>query len=242
MKTAGEPSRRAMFSRIAPGYDRINAAISLGLDNHWRRAVPRSLPAGWAPRRMLDVCCGTGALLGVLAQAFPGAEAVGLDFAPGMLAAAAARFYPAANPPWLVEGDQNALPFADGCFDLVTNAFGLRNSVDLRQALVEMHRVTAPGGVMAVLEITRPDKGIFARLFEAYFNLFVPAFARCLGGDPGAYAYLPASVASFVTREELAGIAGKVWGGETAVVPLFGSTVSLFLARRRPWPIHATKD
>ena len=48
--------------------------------------------------------------------------------------------------------DAEKLPFADGSFDLVSVAFGLRNMTHKDRALAEMRRVTRPGGRVLVLE------------------------------------------------------------------------------------------
>ncbi|MGE5599566.1 MAG: ubiquinone/menaquinone biosynthesis methyltransferase [Bacteroidota bacterium] len=232
-ETDTPPPHRAMFERLAPRYDLINTAISFGLDASWRRAVPRRLPAESRPRRVLDVCCGTGALLAVLARAYPGAALTGLDFSPAMLAEAERRFAGCrVPPPRLVLGDQCDLPFADGAFDLVTNAFGLRNAGDYRRGLAEMRRVLAPGGSLAVLEITRPAPDLSGRLFHLYFDHVAPLIARCLGGDRDAYRYLPASVRGFLTGAALAAEVDEIVGARAALYPLFGRAVSLVVAQR----------
>lgn len=229
--TSQETDRAAMFSRIAARYDRINALISLGLDRRWRRALVRRLPREWRPGRILDVCCGTGALLFLLGRAFPQAGLVGLDFSRGMLAVAELRLKRRGGPACaLVQGDQNALPYPDESFPLVTNAFGLRNSLDPRRSLAESARVLAPGGLAGFLELTRPQANLTGRLFNAYFTRLAPLTARCFGGDRDAYQYLPASVRDFHTRSELAAELAQAFPGKITVVPLFGSVVTLYLA------------
>ncbi|MGE5549995.1 MAG: ubiquinone/menaquinone biosynthesis methyltransferase [Bacteroidota bacterium] len=228
-----DPDRAEMFSLIAPRYDRINRVISGGLDLSWRRAILRRLPSGWAPREFLDVCCGTGTLLMMLCRRYPAAAAVGLDFAPGMLREAGERLARMrGTPPTLVLGDQNRLPFENDRFDLVTNAFGLRNSRDLDRSVAEMYRVLAPGGMMAVLELTRPRKNLRGRLFSLYFARLAPILARMLGGDRYAYAYLPDSVAGFLSREEMGQRISRLTHSPVNQTPLFGSVVSLFLIEK----------
>lgn len=232
-RRTGDGDFAAMFSRIAPRYDLVNRLISAGLDRSWRRALMRRLPAGRPPRRILDVCCGTGALLELLAGRYPAARVVGLDFAPGMLHVAERRLERTGIPrPALVRGDQHDLPFADGSFDLVTNAFGLRNADDYRRSLAEMRRVLAPGGVLAILEITPPGGNLFGRLFYLYFDWLAPLIARCLGGNHEAYRYLPASVHAFQTGSALTEEVGAVMGARATLHPLFGQAVSLITARR----------
>src|SRR5258708_19680754 len=76
---------RAMFDRIAPGYDRANTVLSLGRDRSWRRraAVAAALQPGGAA---LDVACGTGQLtLQLKDRVGVGGPPVGLAFRQPML-------------------------------------------------------------------------------------------------------------------------------------------------------------
>jgi len=77
------PVVRRMFASVAPRYDRANHVLSLGIDHLWRRAAVKLTGAG-PGARVLDVCAGTGDLSVALARA--GAEVVGSDFCPEMLA------------------------------------------------------------------------------------------------------------------------------------------------------------
>ncbi len=80
---AGQVNR--MFDRIAGVYDRMNRAMTAGLDRRWReRAVDRLGPLDGA--RGLDVCCGTGDLALELARRVgPTGSVVGCDFSEPML-------------------------------------------------------------------------------------------------------------------------------------------------------------
>ncbi|HEY2940435.1 MAG TPA: class I SAM-dependent methyltransferase, partial [Gaiellaceae bacterium] len=72
---------RAMFDRIAPVYDAMNRAMTLGLDQRWRRATVAAVVA--PGDRVLDACCGTGDL--ALAAVRAGGRVTGLDFSERML-------------------------------------------------------------------------------------------------------------------------------------------------------------
>ena len=122
-----KPERvRRMFESIAPSYDLNNRLHSFGQDRRWRaRAVkPSRLRPG---ERVLDVACGTGDLSEAFAAAGAG-EVVGVDFTAGMLDRArerAARL-PQERRPRYELADATNLPFADGSFDIVSIAFGIR--------------------------------------------------------------------------------------------------------------------
>lgn len=104
--------------------------------------------AGVAPGdRVLDVACGTGVVAREAAgrTGAPG-RVVGLDLNPAMVEVAA-RVRPDLD--WR-QGDAQALPFPDDSFDAVLCQSAIFFFPDPDQALREMARVTAPGGVVAI--------------------------------------------------------------------------------------------
>jgi demethylmenaquinone methyltransferase/2-methoxy-6-polyprenyl-1,4-benzoquinol methylase len=195
---------QAMFTRIARRYDLMNALMTGGRHQAWRRVAARAAAAA-PPGPVLDLATGTADLALAVLEAAPARRVVGADFALGMLREAqrklAAR--PRARIP-LVAADALALPFADGTFACVVSAFLLRNLADLGQGLDEMRRVTRPGGRVITLEITRPTLPVFRSIFGVYFHRVVPAVGAAVAGDRAAYRYLPDSVERFVTPAELA--------------------------------------
>ena len=76
---------QAMFADIAPRYDLLNRVLSLGVDRGWRREAALEALA-FAPARVLDVATGTADFALELKGRAPGAEVVGSDFVPQMLA------------------------------------------------------------------------------------------------------------------------------------------------------------
>jgi demethylmenaquinone methyltransferase / 2-methoxy-6-polyprenyl-1,4-benzoquinol methylase len=197
--TLGEPQVRAMFDRIARVYDLMNSVMTAGLHHRWRARTAELSGVGRGDRA-LDVATGTGDLAIALAdRAGSEGEIVGCDFSEAMLELArlkapGIRFEPA-----------NALdlPYGDDEFDAATVGFGARNFSDLARGLAEMARVVRPGGRVAVLEITTPQRPPLKWFFEVWFDRIVPALGR-LAGDPDAYSYLPSSVRRFPGPRELA--------------------------------------
>jgi ubiquinone/menaquinone biosynthesis C-methylase UbiE len=101
--------------------------------------------------RVLDVACGTGIVARVAApRVAPSGRVVGLDLNEGMLAVARACSVEEGTSIAWKQGDATALPFADAEFDVVLCQQGLQFVPDKARALAEMHRVVAPGGVVAV--------------------------------------------------------------------------------------------
>jgi ubiquinone/menaquinone biosynthesis C-methylase UbiE len=98
--------------------------------------------------RVLDVGCGTGI---VARRAAPlGGRVVGVDASAGMLAVARAAAGREGLPIEWREGRAEALPFANGEFDLVLCQYALMFFTDPRPALAEMRRVLAPEGRLLV--------------------------------------------------------------------------------------------
>jgi len=208
--TAARDARRvrAMFDRIAPGYDRANTVLSFGRDRTWRR---RAANAAAPPRggAALDVACGTGQLtLELRDRVGAGGRVVGLDFSERMLAVARAA-HPSIE--W-VQGDATSLPFEDSSFDAATTAFGLRNLAYPKKGLAEMKRVVRPHGRLVVLEFLRPPHGLVGRTYELYLRHALPRLGGWVAGDREAYRYLSDTVDSYLTGEQLLELAdGAGW-------------------------------
>jgi ubiquinone/menaquinone biosynthesis C-methylase UbiE len=154
-QTAGVPPHRDVgaFDERAPGYE-----------EGWRGRMHHDIAAGAAdlavsvcpsPRRVLDVGCGTGYLLRLLAKRYPQAsDLAGIDAAPSMIAAAEQaadderlRFMP---------GTAERLPFPDGAFDLVVSTTSFDHWVDQGAGLRECARVLAPGGSLVLCDLFSP--------------------------------------------------------------------------------------
>lgn len=135
---------RTEYARLAPDYDRRWAGYVAA---SVRETLARlALAPG---ERLLDVGCGTGALLAAVREAVPGVDAVGADLAPEMLAAARARLG-AAVP--LVAADAARLPVRAGRFDAVVSTSAFHYWPDPRAGLAEVARVLRPGGRLVLTD------------------------------------------------------------------------------------------
>ena len=100
-------------------------------------------PTDLAGKRVLDVGCGRGGTVALLAERF-GAEVVGVDLAPEAVAfCRRAHRHPDVR---FEVGDAEHLPVEDASFDVVTNVESSHTYPDVRAFLTEVRRVLRPGG------------------------------------------------------------------------------------------------
>jgi len=180
-----------MFARIAGTYDLLNHLLSAGIDRRWRRrAVAKALegPCGV----VVDACTGTGDL--GLEFARHGARVVGVDFTPEMLARALPKRRRVASPTCFVHGDAQELPVRGESADVACVAFGIRNVEDRARAFGELLRVLRPGGLLLVLEFSRPPGRALGSLYGLYFERLLPGVGKLFSRDDDAYSYLVRTV------------------------------------------------
>ena len=142
----------AMFDRIAPVYDLMNALISGFQEPRWRRRLVAATGLG-PGGRALDVATGSGKVASDLHRRVgPGGTVLGIDLSPGMIAVARRQFGGREGLSYLV-GDALNLPTESGAFDAATIAFGMRNLPDYRQGFAEMARCVRPGSHAANVKV-----------------------------------------------------------------------------------------
>ncbi len=213
---------RGFFSRIAGRYDLANTVLSAGMDAYWRWRATR-LVRSWQPAMLLDLATGSGVLAASLARACPGLRIIGADFCPPMLQRARAS----GRLTRLVAADGLRLPFANGAFDAVTVAFGLRNMASWEEALREMRRVLKPGGRLLVLDFSLP-RGWWRRAYLFYLRRCLPLIAGIVAGEREAYDYLAASIQAFPSGEAMLDLLRAAGFEQPVAVELTGGMVSLY--------------
>lgn len=113
--------------------------------------------------RLVDVGCGSGALAMLAAELRPDGknllgDVVGIDATPGMIDLARERAAKSGSRATFHLGTAEALPFAGGSVDALTNSYLFHHlPSDLkRQVLHEMWRVLKPGGRLVIADYARP--------------------------------------------------------------------------------------
>jgi len=219
-----------MFNRIAPTYDLLNHLLSFGRDFSWRRKAVRCI-GNDGPLRVVDLATGTADLLIALLREHPHiVDAVGLDCSEEMLAVGRdkLRRYGLAARGRLVQGDATQTSFADGSFDVVTMAFGIRNTPDPRATLDEIHRLLAPGGVAVILEFSLPANTVVRWGYLAHLRLVVPLIGALVSGDRRAYRYLNQSIESFHGPADFCTMMEQAGFHDVSAQPLTAGVASIY--------------
>jgi ubiquinone/menaquinone biosynthesis C-methylase UbiE len=158
--------------------------LSIQAAEFYESAFVPAFFAQWAPilcetagvtsgQAALDVACGTGIVARAAADLVaPGGSVVGLDLNEAMLTVAG-RVRP--DIEWR-QGNAEALPFDDECFDVALCQMALMFCPDRVKALAEMRRVVRAGGSVALAVPGRLDT-------QAAFAPFVAMAGRHAGSD-----------------------------------------------------------
>jgi demethylmenaquinone methyltransferase/2-methoxy-6-polyprenyl-1,4-benzoquinol methylase len=176
----------AIFAKIARRYDLLNAVLSLGQEQNWRRRAVDYLPHG----RLLDLGSGTGAA----APVFGSRDVVALDPVSQMLGLSPIEHR--------VVGLGEHLPFADASFDSVFSAYVFRNLDSVDATIGEIARVLRPGGAAAIVDLTRPNRPATAAVHRAGTSVVLPLAGRAVGAQD-EYRYLHESLDSLPPPEEM---------------------------------------
>jgi demethylmenaquinone methyltransferase/2-methoxy-6-polyprenyl-1,4-benzoquinol methylase len=221
-----------MFNNIAHRYDFLNHLLSLGIDKMWRKKVIRMLAKN-NPKNILDVATGT-ADFAIEALRLNPDKITGVDISEGMLELGKKKVQKikAESKIELLLADSESLPFEKEIFDAVTVGFGVRNFENLEKGLSEIYRVLKPGGSVAILEFSKPDKFPVKQLYDFYFKKITPMVGGFFSKDSSAYTYLPQSVASFPEKNDFIDIIKTVgFINPTAHLLSFG-IASIYVAKK----------
>jgi SAM-dependent methyltransferase len=154
--------------------------------------------------RLLDVACGSGYASKLAKDR--GAVVTGVDIAPALLEIARER----TPDGTFLQGEMDALPFADEQFDVVTSVNGFQFALDPAQAFAEAARVLVPGGRLAAATFAEPERNEGTALHLAM---------KALVDEPVDDGYVPYALSSAGGLEAMLEPAGLslVRSGEVAL-------------------------
>jgi SAM-dependent methyltransferase len=104
------------------------------------------------PRSLLDIGCGSGALLRLAAGHFPAARRAGIDSSEDAI------LHADGAGAELVQACAERIPFADRTFDVVISVLRYHCWADHEDGLREIARVLAPGGALVLADRTVPER------------------------------------------------------------------------------------
>ena len=222
---------RGVFDSVASKYDVMNDLMSVGMHRAWKAytVLVANVKDG---QRVLDIAGGTGDLASAFARKVGlSGQVVLTDINEAMLREGRNRLLDAGvNLPTLA-CDAEHLPFADGYFDLVTVAFGLRNMTNKDAALIEMRRVLKPGGKLLVLEFSRVAKPL-AKIYDWYSFKVLPKLGKLVANDDASYQYLAESIRMHPDQAALKAMMLKGGFGHVDYHNLSGGVVALHVGIR----------
>lgn len=185
-------SIRTMFNMIANKYDFVNNVMSFGTQNHVKNRAIKMLDI--KPHdNVIDLCCGTGDLSGIIKKTSPHACITGIDFSEKMLSVAKEKY----TDICFMQGDVTNLPYADNAFDFAVMGFGLRNILNAEKAVEEVYRILKPNGKFLHLDFGR--KNFASRVYDKMTPLLIKLFTE----NTQAYSYLIKSKQKFPTPKDL---------------------------------------
>lgn len=223
-----------MFDEIAGKYDFLNRFLSAGIDVTWRKKMLKTLKP-LQPKIMLDVATGTGDVA-IMAEALLKPEKIiGIDISDGMLELGRDKLKTRqlTDVITLQNGDSEAINFPDNSFDAVTVAFGVRNFENLEQGLREILRVLKPGGMLCVLEFSKPTLPGIEQLYNLYLGIVAPEIAKIVSKNKDAYKYLNNSVRAFPEGKAFTAIMNLSGYKETTCRKLSLGICSLYTGRKQ---------
>lgn len=221
-----------MFDAVAPKYDFLNQLLSLGIHKGWRKKAINLLKAQ-QPKTILDIATGT-ADLAIEAMRLNPEKVTGVDISEGMLKLGKEKITKLGlqNKIELQLGDSENLPFADNSFDAVTVGFGVRNFENLEKGLRDMQRVLKPGGMMIVLEFSKPRYFPVKQLYKIYFRYITPLIGKIFSKDNSAYTYLPESVNAFPDGVDFLNVLTKIGLKDAKTISLSCGIASIYISKK----------
>ena len=170
-----------VLREIIPVYDKVNSIISLGKDvEHRNRGISNRVVPG---NKILDAGSGFGNMSKTALKLTEGKISVTLyDPLVPMLKNTGMYFE---KLPDMANGVFEHIPFKDKEFDAVLCGYSLRDAINLRIAISEIHRVLKKDGRFVIVDLGKPDEPFIRAGVSFYLRCILPILAFAAGGRLG---------------------------------------------------------
>ncbi len=166
---------------IIPVYDKVNSYISLGKDKEHRiRGIKNRVKSG---DLVLDAGSGFGNMSKTAVDITDGKIHVTLYDPLVQMLQQTSKFFD--KKPDLVSGVFEHIPFKNEEFDAVLCGYSLRDAINLRIAISEIHRVLKKKGRFVIVDLGKPDKALIRFGVSFYLRAILPIIALIAGGRLG---------------------------------------------------------
>ncbi len=175
------PDVMEVLREIIPVYDKVNSYISLGKDvEHRNRGIKgRVLPGN----NILDAGSGFGNMSKTAAKICDDNLSITLYDPLVPMLKNTSKFFQ--NKPNLSCGVFEHIPFKENEFDAVLCGYSLRDAINLRIAISEIHRVLKSGGRFVIVDLGKPDHVFIRAGVSFYLRAILPIIALIAGGRLG---------------------------------------------------------
>jgi demethylmenaquinone methyltransferase/2-methoxy-6-polyprenyl-1,4-benzoquinol methylase len=159
------------FEKTGSTYDQVVDHCTFRIDRRWKKKIIGKIPA--APRKILDLACGTGLLTFAIARKFPDAQIFGVDLTKGYLEIARkkAEALRIGNVTFIHSAAEEFVS-ADR-FDACVTSY-LPKYADLGLLIPNLSRTLSSDGALIFHDFTYPTHPLLQWTFEAYFKLLPP--------------------------------------------------------------------
>jgi len=169
-----------------------------------RRMIVGELKKYHPEGTVVDIGCGPGYLVAVIAKSLPHLHIIGVDIAEEMLQVATNNLSSLGFKERVMfrQGDVKKMPFEDNAVDFVVSTFSLHHWPDPSRALQEIHRVLKPEGQFLIFDLRRDERHFFYWLLRFATKFIVPAPLRSINEPFGSAlsSYTPVESEAFLSK------------------------------------------
>lgn len=225
---------QSMFDSVALKYDLTNGVLSFWLHKLWNRHLVKSVAKSDPEHVYMDLCSGTGEIAFDYLKQVKSVHSLHLvDFSEKMLDQAKEKGQLFSKAPLFYwQADVQELPFSKDFADVATMAYGIRNVKNPSACLKDVFRVLKPGGVFAILELTRPKNPCLKFGHSLYLHTLLPLLGKVFTHNKEAYKYLCNSIDHFISPEELESIFQATGFENTSVKSLWGGIATIITGHK----------